>query len=296
MLLKNTDLFEKAQESRYVSNWFVAYIFVFALLFASQIISIFITITIALFFKIPMENLFILTLIIAFPLSLLFLLLWVTLVEKRKFRTIGFTKKNFIMKYVKGFGLGFVLMSIVVGILWSFGTLSMAQKINSFLTWPLISGILLIIPAWAIQSSTEEAISRGWLMHILGAKYTPAIGLFLSSLAFGLLHLFNDSINVIAIINIILVGVFLGLYVIKEGDLWVACGIHTSWNWAQGNIYGFEVSGNNVSIGSLLKFNDLGPDWITGGNFGPEAGVVSTAVLGIAALFLFLQLKKQRDT
>lgn len=83
-----------------------------------------------------------------------------------------------------------------------------------------------------------------------------------------------------------------GLYVIKTNDLWGACGMHSAWNFAQGNLFGFEVSGLNVSVGSLFDFNLNGNSLISGGVFGPEAGLASTIILIIGIAFILLLDRK----
>ena len=100
------------------------------------------------------------------------------------------------------------------------------------------------------------------------------------------MHLTNPNVNYIAVINIILVGLFYGLYVIKTNDLWAVCGMHSAWNFAQGNIFGFEVSGLDISVGTLIDLNLVENDFITGGVFGPEASIVATFVLLLSIIIL----------
>ena len=73
---------------------------------------------------------------------------------------------------------------------------------------------------------------------------------------------------------------------VREGSLWGIGAQHAAWNWAQGNLFGFEVSGIAPAGGMLFNMMETGPDEITGGAFGPEGGLVITAVLliGIAVL------------
>ncbi|WP_105617154.1 CPBP family intramembrane glutamic endopeptidase [Vallitalea okinawensis] len=286
-------LFEEAKKARYVTNIFLAYLLVFVFMFGSQILTIpfFIIITI-----LPTQvtssgilELFIM-LIISFSIVLFLLFLWVKLVERRPFRSIGFKTRNWFLKFLQGFGLGFLLITLVVLCLFLFGMVTIDTTISApSFDWSSLTIILLLIPAWSLQSSTEEAVARGWLMHILGARYKPVFGLLASALAFGVLHLFNAHINFLAILNIIIVGLFLGLLVIKQEHIWTVCGIHAAWNWAQGNIYGFQVSGNEVT-NSLLHFKSTGPEWITGGAFGPEAGIVTTILFVVASYLIYRQL------
>ncbi len=78
----------------------------------------------------------------------------------------------------------------------------------------------------------------------------------------------------------------------KSNDLWAVCGMHTAWNFAQGNIFGFEVSGINVGVSSLIDLNLVGNNVISGGVFGPEAGLVATFVL-LASIIIVLKLYKK---
>ena len=107
------------------------------------------------------------------------------------------------------------------------------------------------------------------------------------------MHLSNPNVNYIAVIKIILVGLFYGIYVIKTNDLWAVCGMHSAWNFAQGNLFGFEVSGINVSVGTLIDLNLVGNEVITGGIFGPEAGIVATFIVSISIMILLFINKNQ---
>ena len=72
--------------------------------------------------------------------------------------------------------------------------------------------------------------------------------------------------------------------------------IHSIWNWAQGNLFGFEVSGLNLQSSILIDLMEDGPNWITGGLFGPEGGIAVTLMLLVAMLLLLLwSRRKTRD-
>lgn len=216
----------------------------------------------------------------------------VKFIEKRSFSTLGFSKENWIKKYTKGLLIGIAMMSIVVLILFLLGCISIEANPSQPVGVSALGGVLFILIGWIIQGATEEIVTRGWLMNVIGARYNMTFGLILSSTIFGLLHLLNPEVNYLAVINIILVGFFFGIYAIKTKDLWGVCGIHTAWNFAQGNIFGFEVSGMNVGVSSIFDFNLVGNEMIGGGLFGPEAGLVSTFVL-LASTILILILDKR---
>lgn len=215
----------------------------------------------------------------------------VKVIEKRSLSSIGFNKNNWLKKYSLGFLIGLVMMSIIVLILLLFGYITVEKNPIQPVGVSAISSVLVILFGWIIQGATEEIVTRGWLLNVLSSKYNIGFGLLISSTLFGLMHLTNPNVNYIAVINIILVGLFYGLYVIKTNDLWSVCGMHSAWNFAQGNIFGFEVSGLDVSVGSLIDLNLVGNNVITGGAFGPEAGIISTFILLVSiGILLFINV------
>ena len=217
----------------------------------------------------------------------------VKVIEKRSFSSIGFNKNNWLKKYSLGFLIGLAMMSIIVLILFPFGYITVEKNPIQPVGISAIASVLVILLGWIIQGATEEIVTRGWLLNVLSTKYNIGVGLLISSTLFGLMHLTSPNVNYIAVINIILVGLFYGLYVIKTNDLWAVCGMHSAWNFAQGNIFGFKVSGLDVSVGSLIDLNLVGSDFVTGGIFGPEAGITATFIL-LASIGILLFIDKKR--
>lgn len=299
MFLPKDNLFVKAKESRYLPNFILGPILAFLMIFLGQTLGPFLF----LFLYVPIAkltsilnlspnfaNLFLTLTLLTLP-TILIVFLWVRRVENRKFSSIGFSSNNFIIKYLKGFLIGLLMMTSTVALLYLFGSVTVDNTPKQAIGSLALANVLLIIPAWMIQSASEEILSRGWLMNILGARYTPIIGLLISSVFFGLIHLANPGITFVAVLNIILVGLFLGLYVIKTNDLWGVCGIHAAWNFSQGNIFGFEVSGNEALIGSVFDLKLKGSEVISGGVFGPESGLCATVVLTVCAIIIAISLK-----
>ena len=121
------------------------------------------------------------------------------------------------------------------------------------ITSTVIVGIVGSLVAFLIQGATEEIIVRGWLFPVLSVRSRIWVGIIVTSFLFGFLHLLNPGITILSISNIILVGVFAALYVLKEDGLWGICAWHSIWNWAQYNVYGFAVSGTTVYSTPILS-------------------------------------------
>lgn len=298
MFTRNETLIDKARYSKKLPNLIWALILALIFLNIGSLIGSLITLPLIVimgiipYFESNQNLIILLSSLISFIGISLLVFFRVKKIEKRNISSIGFEKSGFFKKYLLGFVIGLILMSIVVLILYLFGFVDINKNPSQPVGISAISNVSIILIGWIIQGGTEEILTRGWLMNVLSARYNVHIGLFISSVFFGALHLLNPNVNYIAILNIILVGYLFGLYVLKTNDLWGACGIHSAWNFAQGNLFGFEVSGINVSIGSLLDLNLKGNPYISGGNFGPEAGLCSTVVLLLGIILIFYLDKK----
>ncbi len=234
----------------------------------------------------------ILMLILSFIFIDIVLYIYMKFVEKRMFSTLGFYKENRLFHFFKGFFIGALLFSTIILILFLTNHIRLDKNPTILTGYKAILPVVLIIPGWIIQGGTEEILTRGWILQTVNARYNKYVALIASSAFFGIMHLGNDSVSTIAIINIILMGLLFSVYSIKTNNIWGACGMHASWNFVQGNIFGLEVSGNNLFKYSLFKFNVNGNELITGGHFGPEASIISTAVITLFILYLIYKKKK----
>lgn len=229
-------------------------------------------------------------------LSLFFLVwLWLRVVEQRPLWTTGMTRP--VMKpYLRGLGIGVLLFASAVLLLGLFGFLEIESANPDRGLWITLGGTVLVLLGWVIQGAAEEILARGFLMPILSVRWGPAAGVIVSSLFFSALHLLNPNLDLISLLNLFLFGLFAALYALYEGGLWGIFAIHAVWNWAQGNIFGFSVSGLDIQSSILLDLMEAGPDWATGGRFGPEGGVVVTLILlsGIITL-VYLSRRNARN-
>lgn len=278
------NLFKEAEKSKVLLNGFLSTILSIVIIIVGQIIGGIVFGIIASSLRLSVAILWTLQLFLLSIFPLLLLFIWVKFVEKRRIRTLGLGRDNYLPKFLVGFGIGFTMFTFVTLLMYISGVIKLNQSISAGIDF--LPGILLVLPGWIFQSSTEEIISRGWLMHVIGARHNAKVGFIVSSVLFGLLHIANPGVNFISILNIVLVGLMLGLYVIYAKDLWGVCGLHAAWNFTQGNIYGFSVSGLSGYSNSLLTFTTKGSDLMTGGDFGPEASIFSTIVLTLGIIIL----------
>jgi len=217
-------------------------------------------------------------------------LLYCKLFEKRKAYTLGFTARSFLTEYLMGIVIGAVMITLplVVCLLTGSVTLTLTENADY-----LMIGLFFL--AFLIQGMAEEALFRGYLMTSLARKLKVWPAILISATFFALFHLGNASFSFIAFVNIFLFGVFAGVFMLKRGSIWAVGAIHAIWNFCQGNVFGFNVSGI-VKFDSVFTSTQSSVGYILhGGNFGLEGGLGVTILLLIALLGALLIPTKKSE-
>lgn len=242
------------------------------------------------------------TLLVITPLTLLFYKLLARFLDQRSFRDFGFHLSIAWWRDL-GFGLflGALLMAMVFSTEFFLGWIRIEGWFDNQSMFPsfwldLINSLVFYI----LVGISEELFARGYLLRNLaeglnltriGARRALLIAYLASSAVFDLLHLGNPNATWISTLNLALAGLFLGLGFVLTGELAIPIGLHITWNFFQGNIFGFPVSGSGHGI-SLVDFQQLGPDWMTGGVFGPEAGLLGILAILLGSLLIGVWIRK----
>jgi membrane protease YdiL (CAAX protease family) len=234
-------------------------------------------------------------LISAFLLIYVFVGLWVYFYERRPFWTLGYERAGALSRYARGFVLGVLIFAASVAILMAFGAVTQEAGNASNQGAAAVAGVLLVLFGWLVQGGAEELLTRGWVLPVVGARTRPWVGLLVSSLVFAVMHSLNPGLSPLAMLNLALFGLFAGLYALREGSIWGISALHSSWNWVQGNIFGFQVSGTGSGGGTLVDLAARGPAWLTGAEFGPEGGAAVTVVLLIGTLLVLFWPRPSKE-
>jgi membrane protease YdiL (CAAX protease family) len=176
------------------------------------------------------------------------------------------------------------MFSAAVFICWVTGSLKLKDE---FLSGG--AGIIIIyFFGFFFQGMYEEVIFRGYFMTEIAAKKTIPLAIITNSVIFAVFHGMNPGVSVLAIINLVLFGVFASIFFLKSDSIWGICAIHSIWNFVQGNFYGIKVSGID-GINSVFRFESVsGKELINGGNFGLEGGLGVTIVLTAGVIIMLL--------
>ena len=198
-------------------------------------------------------------------------------ISKERFFSIGLDFINYKNDFYQGLAVGTGLISI------GFFTLIILNLTSIDLTYFSIYDQIFYFFLFVVVSLNEEIAIRGYILHNLCQSFNKYIALIISSFVFMGMHLGNPNIGVLPLMNLFLAGIFLGVYRIHKNNLWFPIGAHLMWNYLQGPIYGFEVSGNKIN--SLFEQKLNGHELLTGGNFGYEGSIILTVFL-IISIFL----------
>lgn len=235
------------------------------------------------------DGMYIITLFCTF-IVILSAIIYCTRLEGRNLYSMGMGKKDAVRNYIVGLLVGLVSFSLCVLI----GVLTNTIEIKGLKGNINIGIIVLYFIGFLIQGFSEEITFRGYFMVSLMKKNSVAKAVWINSFAFALCHMLNPGLTLVAFINLMLIGVFLSIYVIKTNDIWGAAAYHSMWNFAQGVLYGISVSGTDVNS-AILQTETVSSSskLLSGGVFGMEGSIFTTIVMSLFMVLLIVWYKKK---
>lgn len=208
------------------------------------------------------------------------------LLDRRRFADLGFHfRREWWLDLGFGLALGAALMGLIFAVERAAGWLTITGAFfpgNTGVAFPL--AIVMQAISMVGVGIQEETVFRGYQLKNIaeGLRLGPVspraaaiLGWLLSSVIFGLAHANNPNASPVAVFNIFIAGLFLGIGLLLTGDLAIGIGLHAAWNFFEGNVFGFPDSGTGVGAApTFITITQGGPTLWTGGGFGPEAGLI----------------------
>lgn len=191
---------------------------------------------------------------------------------------LGISLKGRGKDLLAGLGVAVLLYAVGFGTSLLMGTVEIASV--QWVPRDLLGTLLFFL----LVAVTEEVMLRGFVLgRMLSAGMNRFVALFLSSALFSAMHLFNPNFALLPFVNILLAGCLLGASFLYTRNLCFPVVLHWFWNWLQGPVLGYEVSGTD-SGQSLLTLRLTGSDLLTGGSFGFEGSLLCTVLLVVGTL------------
>lgn len=226
-----------------------------------------------------------LSIIINLIASILMVFLFRTFIDRESLKSLGFKWKGFSKEINIGFLTGLLLCLVIAVVLW------LMQLLQWYVDDISITGLVTSLLIMIAVALAEELVFRGYVLNNLMQSMNRNGALILSAIIFAVLHSLNPNFNLTAFLNILLAGLLLGINYIFTRNLWFGMMLHLSWNFIQGPILGFKVSG--LELPTLLQQNIRGSILLTGGDFGLEASWLATVVFAIAIPVYYLLFQKK---
>lgn len=211
--------------------------------------------------------------------------------DRRSFANLGLSLNSLAVRdLLFGTGLAGLMMALIFVIELAMGWLrfdGFAWQVQPPLV--ILLGLLGAVAAFLLTSWGEELLFRGYWLRNLAEGLNIDWAVIISSLIFAAVHLVNPNPSWMAMVGLVLAGFFFAFSYIRSRFLWLPIGLHFGWNFFEGTVFGFQVSG--LEIFRLIQQTATGPELITGGLFGPEAGLIllPALIFGAAIIYWYTQ-------
>lgn len=206
------------------------------------------------------------------------------LLERQPFSAVGLAiGKRFPIQLVVGFGAGAGLVGAITAAEWTLGAIHFEPSgADTMQVLAVIGGGAGI---FVLSAAAEELVFRGYAFQRLIEGSNDYIAVAVSSIVFGGIHRWNPHATRLAVANTMLAGVLLAVAYLKTRALWMPIGFHFAWNWTLA-LGGLPISGVDLGRMPWEAVPSSSHVWLHGGDYGPEGGVVATAVLAVGIVCL----------
>jgi membrane protease YdiL (CAAX protease family) len=201
--------------------------------------------------------------------------------ERRPAGALGFAwTSRTPREVIVGTTLGLVAIAVAVAPLLAVGAVRYIAADGGAGDWVVVVGRDFSL--FAVAAAAEEALFRGYAFQVLVRGVGSVTATVAASGAFALAHYGNPNVGRVGLLNIFLAGVVLSAAYLRTRSLWFATAVHVGWNWGMATLLDLPVSGLDLFDTPLYDARVEGPDWLTGGAFGPEGGLAATAAFALA--------------
>lgn len=201
-------------------------------------------------------------------------------IDHRPFASLGLDLKG---PWAREFLIGALIGLSMGGAYLAIGLLAGAVELGC---GQASGGLAVIVVGLLLAALFEETLFHGYAFQTLIEGLGPYTALFLVSVVFSLFHRANPGFSLLSSINIGLAGLLLGVGLLRTRALSLPIGVHFSWNLFQ-VLFSFPVSGLPLG-GGPFQAEPGGPELLSGGPFGPEGSIITTAVFSLALVFIAL--------
>lgn len=197
------------------------------------------------------------------------------------FKDVFVEKEHTLTGFFKGAAIGLILISLAGAILFLLGFVDFSLGKISV---AVFLGYLLF---FLLVSVFEELMFRTIPLFVFAERYHFVFAIIINGLLFGFVHMSNPGFTWLAMLNITLAGALFSIFTLLKKNISWAIGIHFSWNFTQGTLLGYKVSGTNSQ--GLLTAKPVGAEYLSGGTFGIEGSIFCSILLILLIIWLLVK-------
>ena len=216
---------------------------------------------------------------------------WVRWVEKRSLVSVGLGGEGRLRKFLVGLAMGIAMIGAIVAAITLSGGYRVGDLAPAFASPVALGWIALLLASFALQSSVEEFVFRGWLFSVVMRRWNMSAAFILTSAAFTFLH-FSPRQPLLMTAMTFAFSIFACAWIRRSNSLWGVMGWHTGWNWFAGTGFDVPITGFDTHVPALVvKLLPAGSAYLNGGGEGPEGSIYTLALLTAASMGLLLYAK-----
>lgn len=211
--------------------------------------------------------------------------------EGLPFKAIGWgLHRGWLKDLIVGSFVGFATLLLAIAIITLLGGYRFSFN-NTASTSSILTTVFGSLIVYIIAAAAEEVAFRGYPLQTMARSHIgwAWVAILFLSVSFGMAHLGNPNVSFrFTFINTVLAGIWLSVAFLKTRSLWFPLGVHWSWNWLMGSVFGIPVSGiTTISPAPLLKVSISEPFWLSGGSYGVEGGIACGIAILISTIAIY---------
>lgn len=283
-------LVQAAGIGRRLTAWWAAYLVVFGIVILSALI---ITPFVPPLLETDIALVAALAPVLLHVVVIALLFAWVKWYEQRPVRSVGFTEPIGKGDLARGFGVGVGAIALVTIVLLALGAIHLTPTESGPVRWDALLPAAVMVPLWLFLAGVQEALSRGYLLQVGGLQLAAWAAIGGQAVLWAIVRAASaGTTDLLALVNLVLIGMVLAFVALQHGSLWLAVGLQAGWSWFESSVLGVTLAGG-PEPDSILSLVPTSGGWWGGGAAGIVASPVITLAMLAAGVFTFRRLLAQ---
>lgn len=283
-------LVQAAGIGRRLTPWWAAYLVVFGIVILAALI---VTPVVPALLEPDIALVAALVTVLWHLVVLLLLFGWIKWYEQRPVRSVGFVAPLQWGQVLRGFGIGAGILAAVTVVLLILGAVHLTPTESGPVRWDALLPALVMLPVWLFLAGVQEALSRGYLLQVGGLQLAAWAAIVGQAVLWAIVRAASaGTTDVLALLNLVLIGVVLAFVVLQRGSLWLAVGLQAGWSWFESSVLGVTTAGG-PEPDSILSLVPTSASVWGGGASGIVASPLITVAMLAAGVFAYRRLLVQ---